>query len=95
MSQEKITLDNIRTQEAWEVLKRLIEEQRENATMPADVREVFFTTDVERLSELTLSENAVIAAVANTRMFYDGKAMGAHGAAGTVSVVNSVPDEKA
>ena len=84
---EKINLDNIRTVEAWEVLKRLIGEQRENTTMPSDIREVFFTDDAEHLSEMTLSENAVIAAVANTRLLYDGKALGAHGVAGVLSVV--------
>ena len=64
MSEERISLDNIRTPEAWEVLKKLIGEQRENTTMPFDIREVFFTDDVDRLSEMSLSGNAVIAAVA-------------------------------
>ena len=39
MSEERISLDNIRTVEAWEVLKRLIGEQKENTTMPSDIRE--------------------------------------------------------
>jgi hypothetical protein len=86
MSEERISLDNIRTVEAWEVLKRLIGEQRENTTMPADIREVFFTADIDRLSEMSLSGNAVIAAVARTRMAYDGSAMDMAGHAGIVSV---------
>ncbi len=85
MSEERISLDNIRTPEAWEVLKRLIVEQKENTTMPSDIREVFFTSDVDRLSEMSLSGNAVIAAVARTRMSYDGSVMNMAGHAGTIS----------
>ena len=92
MSEERISLDNIRTVEAWEVLKRLIGEQCENTTMPSDIREVFFTDDVDRLSEMSLSANAVIAAVAHSRMAYDGSLMNTAAHSGVVSVVPSVPE---
>ena len=93
MSEERISLDNIRSPEAWEVLKKLIGEQKENTTMPSDIREVFFTDDVDRLSEMSLSGNAVIAAVARTRMAYDGSVMNMAGHAGTVSTKPSAAAE--
>ena len=79
---EQVILNNIESREAWEVLKTLLEEQMSNQTMPADMRDVFFTEDHDKLMGLTLSNNCVIAALAKSRVFYDGEAMGMSDAAG-------------
>lgn len=73
---EQVVLNNIETRESWEVLKMLMEEQKSNQTMPSDMRDVFFTDDHEKLMSLTLSSNCVIAALAKSRVFYDGETMG-------------------
>ena len=73
---EPVVLNNIESREAWEVLKKLIEEQKSNQTMPSDMRDVFFAEDHEKLMSLTLSTNCVVAALAKSRVFYDGETMG-------------------
>ena len=74
--EEKVVLDNIHSKEAWEVLKKLIDEQKGNETMPAEIRDVFFCMDAEHIVELSMSENPVIAALASSKMLYDGEALG-------------------
>lgn len=84
--QEAITLDNIRTEASWKVLRKLIEEQKNNETMPAELRELFFTQDGAKVLEYTLSPNCVLRALASSRIVYEGKDLGLEALAGTAAV---------
>ena len=92
---EQVVLNNIESREAWEVLKKLMEEQKSNQTMPSDMRDVFFTEDNEKLMALTLSQNCVIAALAKSRVFYDGEAMGMAADSGEASTADAPYAEEA
>ena len=82
-NQEKIVLDNIRSEACWKVLRKLIEEQKSNETMPAELRELFFTEDGNKLLEYTLSPNCVLVALANSRILYEGETLGLAAIGGT------------
>lgn len=74
--QEKIILDPIRSKEAWAVLRKLIEEQKGNETMPQELRDLFFSEDGAKVLEFTMSPNCVLVALATSRIMYEGDKLG-------------------
>ena len=84
-------LRTVKTRTSWEVLKTFMEEQKSNQTMPSDMRDVFFTDSPEKLLSLTKSPNRVIAALARSRVLYDGETIGL--TKGTVEPITSNDDD--
>jgi hypothetical protein len=75
MAQEQppLILENIHTEDAWKILKAIVVRYKDTKEVPPAVQDVFFTEDPEHLLTLTLSPNPVVAALANSRLLYDGQ----------------------
>ena len=84
---ESPVLENVRSRASFEVLCKLIDEQKGNTTMPREIAEIFETKDAAFLTEKLMSQNTVVSALARSRLFYHGSSLQNGGSSVEVSVI--------